>query len=140
MIKYVKLNTIDVVKGEKTKLWHFLVTVSAMGEEVKLRLDEKGFYRNEYSTADAIAYNTEFAELKKTLFPDVVAEDGTDRQLTAEESLRYKDEQIKLQEKHCFRCDYVVEGINSKELFDKLSLHTDNTWEEHSSIMDELVD
>lgn len=120
--------------------WDFLVTISAMGEEIKIRLDEKWFYRNAYSTADTIAYNKEFADLKAVLFPDVTDENGKDRELTSEEYAIYKDETVKLQEKHSFRCGYVVEWLHNKELFDKLSLHTDNTNEEHSAILDEQVD
>lgn len=135
MKKYIEINWYSTLKVEATNTPNtFYIVVTSMWEEIQLRLDEKGFYRNMITKADRLKLNADIEELKEGEFK---LEGLATRTPEQTEELRKRQEE--LEQKYMTRYEYIVDWLNAIELYDKyhsLLLEDEEVW--FSSIDEEI--
>lgn len=112
MRKYVEIKDYSTMKVEASnKKNDFYIVVTAMGEEIQLRLDDKGFYRNIIKKVDQLKISQAVEELKNWEFKLEEWETRTPEQT---ELLWKRQEELEAQ--YAIRCDYVVVWLKASEL------------------------
>lgn len=116
MKKFLSFPKYDTMKVEASnKENDFYIVFTIMWEEVQIRLDKKGFYRNMIKKIDQVAISKEVEDLKNW---DFVLSEWEVR--TPEQTAELWRRQEELEAKYITRCDYVVEWVNRIELYEKL--------------------
>lgn len=136
MKKLLSFPKYDTMKVEASNKDHdFYIVFTIMWEEIQIRLDKQGFYRNIIKKIDQVAISKEVEDLKNW---DFKLEEWEVR--TAEQTAELRKRQEELEAKYITRCDYVVEWVNRIELYEKLSnleLQDEEIW---FSKIDEVIE
>lgn len=139
--KYLKIQDPAVTKIEATtEEWSYYCTFTVMWEEIVLRLDKDWFYRNQQSQDDNIKDTVIIEEEKNRRRPNIIGEDGKRIDIPKEDMQAFKEFQLETRKSTMKRVSYVVDGINSVELYDKIhSLELCNFDDEIADPIDEVV-
>lgn len=136
MKKLLSFPNYNTMKAEATAdQWVFYIVFTIMWEEVQVRLDKDGFYRNIIKKIDQVTISKTVEELKNGEFK---LEEWETR--TAEQTAELWKRQEELEAKYITRCDYIIEWVNKIELYEKLVslwLEDEELW---FSVIDEVTE
>jgi sulfur relay (sulfurtransferase) DsrC/TusE family protein len=139
--KYLKIKEPDVIKIEAwDEPWEFYCDFLVMWEEIKLRLDEKWFFRNQQSQADNLADTIKIQEERNRRRPNLTDENWEKVDINKEELYDFKIFQKELRKKTTKRIDYIVVWLDANNMYNSI-VQQNLSWfsDEVCDVVDDVI-